>query len=122
MAFRNAVTPLKMVSHEEPRKVYKYEGDKKIEGSEVVKIRCLFIRTYDVSWDNLNDDGTYPYCHACTVDLTENIFKLIQPGVDYLFACDISEDKYHRSSITPRKIRLGDQVFDLKTEDVLTIE
>ena len=37
--FRNAVMPLKMVSHEETRDVYKYENNKKVEGSQIKKTR-----------------------------------------------------------------------------------
>ena len=120
--FRNAIMPLRMVSHEETRDVYKYDEStrKKIEGSQVKKTRCLFIRTVDKGWGNLNPDGTYPNCHAVVVDLPESIFSQIDPKCEYECACDISEDKF-KTTITLRKIKIDSNIYDIKAEDVVSV-
>ena len=113
--------PLKLVSHEEVRDVYKYENGKKIEDSKVQKVRCLFIRTVDRGWGSLNEDGTFPYCHAVVVDLPLALFSQINPKQEYECACDISEDNFHRSSISLKKIKIGSTIYDVKVEDAVSI-
>ena len=117
---RNAVMPLKMVSHEETRDVYKYENNKKVEGSQIKKTRCLFIRTVDKGWGTLNPDGTYPNCHAVVVDLPESIFSQIDPKREYECACDITEDNF-KTTISLKKIKINNSIFDIKAEDVVSV-
>ena len=119
--FRNSVMSLKMVSHEEVRDVYKYDGNKRIEDSKVQKVRCLFIRTVDRGWGILNDDGTFLYCHATVVDLPFGLFSQIDPKQEYECACDISEDNFHRSSISLIKIKIKGGIYDIKAEDAASV-
>ena len=119
--FRNSIMPLKLVSHEEVRDVYKYENNKRVEESKTQKVRCLFIRTVDRGWGSLNDDGTYPYCHAVVVDLPYALFSQIDPKQEYECACDISEDNFHRSSISLKKIKIKGAIYDIKVEDAASV-